>query len=287
MKSPNFVYLSTVVLFLFVTGTSCKKNSGNNTTTPQDKDPDGVVITGNSTFGNVITDNEGHTLYFFFNDAAAGSACTGDCLVAWPLFYEDNLTIGAGLNASDFGTITRSDGKKQSTFKGWPLYYYQGDAKKGDVNGDKVGNLWAVAKPDYTVMIANAQLVGADGANYNEQGTAATGSSQYLTDPVGRTLYTFIKDSANHNVFTKSDFSNDAVWPIFQVSTVGSIPSVLSKDQFSVINVFGKSQLVCKGRPLYYFGQDNSVKGSTKGVSFPTPGAAIWKIINSNTTVLK
>jgi len=283
MRSPHFVYLLTIV---FVTSAaSCKKNSGGNNSSTDNK-TDGVVLTSNATFGNIITDNEGRSLYFFFNDAAAGSSCTGDCLVAWPLFYEDSLSIGAGLDASDFGVITRSDGKKQSTFKGWPLYYYQSDVKKGDVNGDKVGNLWAVAKADYTVMVANGQLVGNDGLDYNDQGVAATGASMYLTDPVGRTLYLFSKDSANHNTFTKSDFSNDAIWPIDQVTTVGSVPSVLTKDQFSTINVFGKTQLVCKGRPLYYFGQDASVKGATKGVSFPTPGAAIWKVMNNNTPAL-
>ncbi len=286
MKSPNFAYLLTVVSVVVLAGTSCKKSSNNNNSTPPASNPTGVVLTSNSTFGNIITDNKGNTLYFFFNDAAAGSSCTGACLVAWPLFYEDNLSIGAGLTASDFGVITRTDGTKQSTFKGWPLYYFQGDAKAGDVNGDKVGNLWAVAKADYTVMVASAQLIGADGASYNDQGVAATGASVYLTDPVGRTLYLFSKDSANHNTFTKSDFSNDPAWPIDQTASVGSIPSVLNKAQFSTINVFGKSQLVCKGRPLYFFGQDNSVKGATKGVSYPTPGAGIWKVINNNTPAL-
>lgn len=287
MSSPNFVYV--LAIASFATTTSCKKsyNNNNTNTPPPDNKPNGVVLTNNTTFGNIITDNQGRTLYFFFNDAATGSNCTGDCLVAWPAFYEDNLNIGAGLTASDFGTITRTDGKKQSTFKGWPLYYYQADTKAGQVNGDKVGNLWAVAKADYTVMVANAQLVGHDGVNYNEQGVAGIGASAYLTDLTGRTLYDYAPDVANTNTFTKSDFSNDAFWPLDQVTAVGSIPSVLSKDQFTTINVFGRTQLVYKGRPLYYFGQDNSVKGATKGVSFPNPGDGIWKIVNNNTPVLQ
>lgn len=287
MKSPNFVYLLTIVTGLLAIGASCKKSSASNNNSNPPANPTGVVLASNSTFGNIITDNKGRTLYFFFNDAASGSSCTGDCLVAWPSFYEDNLSIGTGLNASDFGVITRTDGTKQSTFKGWPLYYFQNDAKPGDVNGDKVANLWAVAKADYTVMVASAQLIGADGASYNDQGVAATGASTYLTDPTGRTLYLFSKDSALRNNFTKSDFSNDAVWPIDQVTGIGSIPSVLNKDQFTTITVFGKTQLACKGRPLYFFGQDNSVKGATKGVSVPTPGAGIWKVINNNTPVLQ
>jgi len=33
-------------------------------------------------------------------------------------------------------------------------------------------------------MVASAQLIGADGASYNDQGVAATGASVYLTDPL-------------------------------------------------------------------------------------------------------
>ena len=32
-----------------------------------------------------------------------------------------------GLKAGDFGSITRADGKKQTTYKGLPLYYFAGD----------------------------------------------------------------------------------------------------------------------------------------------------------------
>ena len=70
---------------------------------------------------------------------------------------------------------------------------------------------------------------------------------------------------------------------MYEVTGVGSIPSMLDKTQFVTITVFGKTQLVYKGHPMYNFGQDAGVKGSTKGVSFPTPGAAIWKVLNANT----
>jgi predicted lipoprotein with Yx(FWY)xxD motif len=163
---------------------------------------------------------------------------------------------------------------------------YSNDNNPGDTNGDAVGNLWAIGKADYTVMFGNAQLIGLDGAQYNDQGVAATGSSQYITDPYGRTLYMFSKDTHNTNTFTKADLSNDTVWPMDQVTGVASIPTVLDKTLFTTITVFTKTQLVFKGHPLYQFGQDAGVRGSTKGISFPTPGAAIWKITNSTTVVL-
>ena len=43
-----------------------------------------------------------------------------------------------GLKDADFGTITRADGKKQTTYKGMPLYFFVGDKAAGDTNGQGV-----------------------------------------------------------------------------------------------------------------------------------------------------
>jgi predicted lipoprotein with Yx(FWY)xxD motif len=51
--------------------------------------------------------------------------------------------------------------------------------------------------------------------------------------------------------------------------------------------VTGGQQLTYKGHPLYYFGGDNLTKGSTKGISVPTPGAAVWKVANTATVALQ
>jgi predicted lipoprotein with Yx(FWY)xxD motif len=264
---------------------SCKKSSTDQApATPAAVT--GFQLTQNAKFGNILTDNNGKSLYFFSDDAAAAATCTGGCAVVWPAFYTANPSIGTGLAASDFSVTTRADGSKQNTYKGWPLYYYQNDAKAGDTNGDAIDKTWFIAKADYTVMLSSAQLVGLDGANYNDQSLAGTGISSYIVDPAGRTLYIFTKDTHNTNTFTKPDFSNDNVWPLDFVATVGSIPSTLDKTQFTIITTFGKTQLAYKGHPLYFFGQDNSVRGSTKGVSFPTPGLAVWKVNNSSTTAL-
>ena len=42
------------------------------------------------------------------------------------------------------GTITRADGTVQSTYNGWPLYYFSGDSAAGDVNGQGVNDVWWV-----------------------------------------------------------------------------------------------------------------------------------------------
>ena len=63
------------------------------------------------------------------------SACTGACLKAWPAFTASSIVVPSAMNASDFGTITRDDGTMQVTFKGYPLYYWVKDKKRGDVTG--------------------------------------------------------------------------------------------------------------------------------------------------------
>ena len=49
--------------------------------------------------------------------------------------------------AADFGTITREDGQKQTTYKGMPLYYFAGDKAAGEVKGQGVKDVWYVAAP--------------------------------------------------------------------------------------------------------------------------------------------
>lgn len=244
-----------------------------------------VQVASNSKFGNILTDSAGRTLYFFSNDANGNSSCTGGCLVAWPVFYNANLTLSSSLTASDFGTLTRTDGAKQTTYKGWPLYYYQGDTKTGDVTGDGVGNIWFIAKPDYSVMLANTQLIGSDNNPYTFPGnvtTAGTGATTFITDDHGRTLYLFSSDKFKKNNFTKSDFSNNGVWPCDTIKAVANVPSILDKTQFDTVIVFGKVQLSYKGWPMYYFGQDSATRGKTKGVSFPRPN--VWLVTNGTTT---
>lgn len=255
----------------------------------QDDTPPGPDLAlATTSLGKVITGEGGKTLYFFAADVAGDANCTGTCKDNWPIFYKETLTFSSDLKAADFATITRADGSKQTTFKGWPLYYFKNDAKAGDVTGENVGNVWMVAKPNYTVMLASRQLVGNDGKNYTFDQKEGTGNSLFLTDSIGRTLYAFANDKNKINKYTKPDLSNNPTWPLFETSaTIGEVPSALSKSDFATIPVTltggTKTQLTYKGWPLYYFGLDQGQRGSTKGVSVPRPG--VWPVVNSTSPV--
>lgn len=280
LRQIKFVAIALTITIFFL---SCSSDSDTPDPNPNPTPETTIEIklATSATLGSYLTDKNGRSLYFFATDANGQSSCTGGCEALWPVFFADNLTatkLGEGLTLSDFATITTPSGKKQLTYKGWPLYYYAPGSTletAGQTTGDGVGGVWFIAKPDYSIMIVSSQLVGHDGKNYKADYTTGDGKTTYFTDAKGVTLYTFINDNFKKNNFTSSDFSNNPVWPIYETDKI-VVPSILDKSKFSVITVFGKSQLTYNGWPLYYFGQDANVRGANKGISYPSPG--VWPV---------
>lgn len=97
--------------------------------------------------GSFLVDTKGMTLYYFKKDTPGKSACEGDCVTRWPLYFREAVAVKDGLKAEDFGTITRADGQKQTTYKGMPLYYFAGDKAPGDTTGQGVRDVWYVVTP--------------------------------------------------------------------------------------------------------------------------------------------
>lgn len=106
-----------------------------------------VKIAKKAGVGRYLTDTEGRTLYRFKKDSVGHSACSGGCVNNWPLFYRQQVAPPTGLSDADFGTIMRDDGAMQTTFRGYPLYYFKGDLKPGDTRGQGVLDLWYVVDP--------------------------------------------------------------------------------------------------------------------------------------------
>ena len=91
----------------------------------------------------VVTNSKGLTLYWFVPDTSTTSKCTGSCATYWPP-VKGPATAGAGVTGT-LGTITRSDGTKQATYDGHPLYTYVGDTAPGQAKGNALnlsGGLW-------------------------------------------------------------------------------------------------------------------------------------------------
>lgn len=110
-------------------------------------DHQSVTIAKKEGIGNYLVDSKAMTLYYFKKDSVGKSVCANDCLAKWPVFYMEKPTASKDLNTNDFGVIMRDDGKKQTTFRGMPVYYFFKDAKPGDTSGQGVGNVWYVIDP--------------------------------------------------------------------------------------------------------------------------------------------
>ncbi len=108
----------------------------------------GSIALAQTSLGSVLAGPSGLTLYMFTPDSSTSSACTGSCASTWPPLAGALPSLGTGLSASDFGTITRSDGTAQVTFHGHPLYYFSGDKAAGDTNGQGIGTKWYVLGAD-------------------------------------------------------------------------------------------------------------------------------------------
>jgi predicted lipoprotein with Yx(FWY)xxD motif len=114
--------------------------------------PGGTVITtAKSTAGTVLASGTGRAIYLWAKDTGTMSNCNGACASAWPpVTTTANATAAGSAKASDIGTITRSDGTKQVTYDGHPLYYFSGDSGPGTANGqgsDAFGAKWWLVAP--------------------------------------------------------------------------------------------------------------------------------------------
>jgi predicted lipoprotein with Yx(FWY)xxD motif len=107
-----------------------------------------VLTASNATLGKTILVNSaGLTLYTYAKDTSGTSSCTGSCATVWPPLSPGNGTPTGGTGVTGtLATITRSDGTKQVTYNGKPLYTFQSDGSAGTATGDGV-NSFSVATP--------------------------------------------------------------------------------------------------------------------------------------------
>jgi predicted lipoprotein with Yx(FWY)xxD motif len=101
-----------------------------------------TALAQTSDSGGLLRDAAGKTLYTFDKDAAQESRCFDACAVAWPPFMAPDGAKAQGKLAP----IARKGGGQQWALDGKPLYFFAGDAKPGDANGDKSGGVWHVVK---------------------------------------------------------------------------------------------------------------------------------------------
>ncbi|UOQ96516.1 hypothetical protein MUN81_14855 [Hymenobacter sp. 5317J-9] len=261
----------------------CKKDS-----TPEiDQDAVANVKLANSaTLGTYLTDADGNTLYFFARDVDGTNACTSaTCMPLWPVYYQADIKVPRALNAADFSTKTTTDGRPQTTYKGWPLYYYAPAVggvntreAPGTTGGNGIGGIWHVVSPNYGVTLASK--------NVEDKTTHVVASRTYLVDGLGRTLYFFAKDNGATPATQATNCTGNcaAIWPAVYKSAP-LVPSTLRASDFGTITrepstttgPYGtttstREQLTYKGRPLYYYAGDGATRGKVEGHNLDDSG---------------
>ena len=236
----SFLLMIAFAIFAVLIISGCTQPAADQTPaqTPSTEQPTIKLSTGNH-----IVDNRGITLYLFTKDVMGDSKCTGGCLNSWPIFYQEKISVSPGLQASDFGTITRDDGKKQTSYNGWPLYYFSSDVSPGDIKGEGVNKIWFIARPDYTILIADKD------------------NMKFIVDAKGKTLYNFTNDTSGVSNCKGGCLK---AWPVFFSDNIVA-PSMMNKSDFGVItNSEGSRQTTYKQMPLYYYINDIK-RGDTIG----------------------
>ncbi len=172
MKSKTTLISLVAIALVAAVVAGCGGNN-NTATAASSAQPSGgshtIAVSNNGNLGKILVDSKGRTVYLFQKDTGSMSTCSGACATDWPpVTTTGKPTAGSGLTASMVGTTTRSDGSKQVTYNGHPLYTYIGDQKAGDTNGQGVnafGANWYAVSPGGSTVTAMGS--GGSGGRYS------------------------------------------------------------------------------------------------------------------------
>jgi predicted lipoprotein with Yx(FWY)xxD motif len=121
--------------------------------------------TSTSSLGRIVVDGKGMTAYVFDKDTPGSgkSACTGGCADEWSAIPSSSAEPKVDGVTGEVGTITGTDGSKQVTLEGMPLYTYADDSKAGDTEGQGEDSVWWVVSPAGKKIQAAAETGGGGG----------------------------------------------------------------------------------------------------------------------------
>ena len=125
---------------------SSSSNTGGSGSSPAAAAPAGAsgsLSTMKVGSATLLTNSKGFTLYWFVPDTSTTSKCDASCIKYWPP-VPGPASAGSGVTGT-LGVITRSNGAKQATWNGHPLYTYVGDTAPGTAKGNGLnisGGVW-------------------------------------------------------------------------------------------------------------------------------------------------
>ncbi|MET7985823.1 MULTISPECIES: SCO0930 family lipoprotein [unclassified Streptomyces] len=217
-----------------------------------------LTVTESVKLGKVLTDGAGFTLYRFDKDTAEPpkSSCDGACATAWPPVPAAGAEAATGVDKALLGEVTRTDGTKQLTIGGWPMYRFAKDTKAGDANGQNVGGTWFASAPDGK----KATLAALPGLSVRKDPKLG----DIVVDKNGMTVYRFMKDQAWP--VSKSACTGACLekWPAVAPVPASDTKGVQKKGLMGFTRPDGVKQMTVNCWPIYTFSGD-SAPGDTNG----------------------
>jgi len=103
-----------------------------------------VMIVQKSAIGYVLAEANHQVVYTYSKDKKGGTpTCTGTCAATWIPATGTPQAGPADVFPGQFGLVTRSDGSKQITYNGYPLYLLKG-AQPLTTTGNGMDGVWHV-----------------------------------------------------------------------------------------------------------------------------------------------
>ena len=128
-----------------------------------------VVALRKTALGTILVDSRGHTLYLFEKDRNGVSMCNSACVTYWPaLTSHSNPRAGTGVHQSLLRLTRASNGVRQVTYAGHPLYTFVGDKHPGQTSGEGLDNFGA----EWYALAASGHKV-----EQSQSSTTSSGSS--------------------------------------------------------------------------------------------------------------
>ncbi len=72
-----------------------------------------IKIQKKAGIGKYLTDTDGKTLYWFKKDCSGESACAGDCLEKWPIYYRETVAAPNGIKRKSLEQLPERMGRNR------------------------------------------------------------------------------------------------------------------------------------------------------------------------------
>jgi predicted lipoprotein with Yx(FWY)xxD motif len=227
--------------------------------------PNGIILSSRTASGT-------RSLYLLTADSRSASTCTaaGGCDALWPpLLTTGKVKAGIGASHGLIGTVRRSDGSLQVTYKGHPVYFFALDlaagAAAGEINGEHIEDPAPVNGIWYN-LLPNGEAAPGQAVIQSEP----SGDSNILADAgavngVTSTLYAFTADTASQSHCTGQCAQ---FWPPVLTQSAPAAQLMASGAQLGVIpRADGTFQVTYHGHPLYYFADGLNSGTSGNGIT--------------------